>query len=137
MEIDELTKLWENELKELREQCADLRHQYKETQWQLMAANSRAEFHENAFNQLIENSEPLYKELLARFQAKVLRVGELERTISAKDEEITKLKVENSSLKLELEKVHKWDTDHLTYLIEAIRKQPLEVVIVSNQEEQT
>lgn len=128
MEIQELTKMWEDEIKALRGECTSLRLENRKYSHEMYWLRCQVHSLNTEWDDFIHDCHPQYHRLLAAYKSECEKVGEAEANIRQKNAEIL-------YLKNELEKSNNWNTEHLLFLMEAIQKQPLKVIVVSEQEE--
>jgi chromosome segregation ATPase len=123
-ELDEIVKKWETQIKDLNDQVARLSRE----NWELQNENYGLKACNNELNEKINNNEPLYGDLLGAFKRQSERLSESYK-------ENRKLESKIQELKAEVDKVNRWNTDHLVFLMEALKREPLKVSIVTPDSE--
>jgi len=120
MEFNKLITDFENSLRQERERNEQAEITIRKLEWE----NANLNMSVSGLERLIEDEHPEIQRLINVIKSKEQRLSDIRKELSKKDAEIQRLKGE-------LIKSEKFTSDHVGFLMEVLRREPLRVVIQS------
>lgn len=118
MEFNKLISSFEYSLKQEREWNEQSERRIQELEWKNMGLQTLVTRLEN----IIEDEHPEIQRLIEVLKSKENRLRDINKELSKKDDEIARLKEE-------ITKSEKFTTEHIGFLMVALRREPVRVII--------
>lgn len=119
-DFNNLISEFENSLYQERKRNEDAEKLIKELEWENMNLNMSIA----SMEKIIEDEHPVIQKMINVLKLKEERLSEINKKIEKKDAEIQRLKDE-------LVKSEKFTSEHIGFLMEALRREPFRVIIES------